>query len=308
MIYIKDERFQNDYLFCVNLNIDVYDELFFLVSSYWKVSKQLNCNIECKNIDICGSEKLHGWSNNRYYINYTKDKDDIIDDIIYFIRLFLKIFLQRKGYLNLHAACVCINGKSFIISAERFNGKTTLLLYLLKNRNVSFIANDQIMLSISEKIILPFPARIGIRYSSLELNKISIDLFNGNLVTINDPFETEKISVYSSVLCNSFGSKIENIARISYVIFYKKSANINCLKIERKKMSFTKLLSDIELNLSKTYNLSLIRDIETYLKQDNRDKKITNHEEMLEVYYVECGINKVDEMIKQIMEENVCAK
>lgn len=77
----------------------------------------------------------------------------------------LRLALQRRGALLLHAACLSDGARSYLVVANRGSGKTRLVLSLLE-RGWSYIADDKTVLAAGRAY--PFEPWIGIRDWHLE--------------------------------------------------------------------------------------------------------------------------------------------
>lgn len=97
---------------------------------------------------------------------YTVLRTDSININRLYFRLMVEFVLCAKrmmGYHLIHAACVSIDEKAFIICGEKCAGKTTLMSHLLNSGKADFIANDKVFLApdLAEVEYVPLVARIG---------------------------------------------------------------------------------------------------------------------------------------------------
>ncbi|MBN1406097.1 MAG: hypothetical protein JW946_06225 [Candidatus Omnitrophica bacterium] len=70
-------------------------------------------------------------------------------------------YLDSKSIHRVHGLGLDINGKAVLILLPKGGGKTTLLLNLLKEKNVKLISEDSPLIDKNSNI-LPFPIRIGV--------------------------------------------------------------------------------------------------------------------------------------------------
>jgi len=59
----------------------------------------------------------------------------------------LRFLLVRRGFMLLHAACVSIDGRSIMLSAQTDTGKTSTILSLLRSHGGTFYSDDMLVVS-----------------------------------------------------------------------------------------------------------------------------------------------------------------
>jgi hypothetical protein len=59
----------------------------------------------------------------------------------------LRFLLVRRGYMLLHAACISIEGRSIMLSAQTDTGKTSTILSLLRRHGGTFYSDDMVVIS-----------------------------------------------------------------------------------------------------------------------------------------------------------------
>lgn len=93
---------------------------------------------------------------------YVKKRDKYI---FRFIRKVILVLELSKGKYFLHSGCVEYNGKGIGIVGNKFSGKTTTIVNLLKDKEFSYISNDKIIIEFKDNILQAFalPIAIGIR-------------------------------------------------------------------------------------------------------------------------------------------------
>ena len=59
----------------------------------------------------------------------------------------LRFLLVKRGFMLLHAACISIEGKSIMLSAQTDTGKTSTILSLLRRHGGTFYSDDMVVVS-----------------------------------------------------------------------------------------------------------------------------------------------------------------
>ena len=59
----------------------------------------------------------------------------------------LRFLLVKRGFMLLHAACISIEGKSIMLSAQTDTGKTSTILSLLRTHGGTFYSDDMVVVS-----------------------------------------------------------------------------------------------------------------------------------------------------------------
>lgn len=97
----------------------------------------------------------------REYKVYSKDQH-LRHEIVYLTILSLVgKYLDSKGLHRVHGFGIDIRGKGVLVLLPRGGGKTTLLLDLLKSKDIKLISEDSPLIDRAGRI-LPFPIRIGV--------------------------------------------------------------------------------------------------------------------------------------------------
>lgn len=82
------------------------------------------------------------------------------------------ILSQIQSHFLIHAGVVSKDGQGFVIVADSFHGKTTLVLELVR-RGFEFLSDETAAISRSDGLVHPFPRSLRIRSGSLELVGLS---------------------------------------------------------------------------------------------------------------------------------------
>jgi dolichol-phosphate mannosyltransferase len=68
----------------------------------------------------------------------------------------------KKGYALVHAACIAVDGRAFLITARTDTGKTTTILKTLDNHECSFLSDDLTLLSSDGRVLMyPKPLTVS---------------------------------------------------------------------------------------------------------------------------------------------------
>jgi glycosyltransferase involved in cell wall biosynthesis len=68
----------------------------------------------------------------------------------------------KKGYALVHAACIAVDGRAYLITAATDTGKTTTILKTLDNHSCSFLSDDLTLLSSDGRVLMyPKPLTVS---------------------------------------------------------------------------------------------------------------------------------------------------
>jgi dolichol-phosphate mannosyltransferase len=68
----------------------------------------------------------------------------------------------KKGYALVHAACIAVDGRAYLITAQTDTGKTTTILKTLDNHKCSFLSDDLTLLSPDGRVLMyPKPLTVS---------------------------------------------------------------------------------------------------------------------------------------------------
>jgi putative flippase GtrA len=82
----------------------------------------------------------------------------------------LRWLIVRKGYILAHAACLKVEGKGLLITAETDTGKTTTCLRSLRSQGSAFVSDDMTILG-SDGVALSYPKPLTISAHTLRAAK-----------------------------------------------------------------------------------------------------------------------------------------
>lgn len=69
-------------------------------------------------------------------------------------------FETNKFFENIHASCVCINGRGLLLLGASGSGKSDLALRLIENKKAVLVADDRVDLSITKGKLYASPPEI----------------------------------------------------------------------------------------------------------------------------------------------------
>ena len=69
-------------------------------------------------------------------------------------------FETNKFFKNIHASCVCINGRGLLLLGASGSGKSDLALRLIENKKAVLVADDRVDLSITKGKLYASPPEI----------------------------------------------------------------------------------------------------------------------------------------------------
>lgn len=152
-----------------------------------------------------------------------------------------------------HAAALEINKKGIILTADKFSGKTTLLIKLLKkysNKDTFFIANDKIAVqakNTKDITLYSSPISIGVRIDTYEKYISALSKLQLNEI-LNEGSQDPKIFLSIKELEKIFNTQYKNYSTLKYIFKpnYIENSNFSYKflgEIERKKFIDSQLLT-----------------------------------------------------------------
>lgn len=161
-------------------------------------------------------------SNNDIFILYDKITDNLVQFIGENIISIFGLYMEKRGYIYFHAACVEKDTTGIAIIGERNSGKTTILNILLQE-GFNFVSNSHLGVKKygNDLIGLGSPSRMGIR-----LGTLSSVLTNKNLKLIieNTEFKYKfsndiknNLSLYNTKKFNIKINELKEIYKINLV-------------------------------------------------------------------------------------------
>ena len=82
----------------------------------------------------------------------------------------LRWTLVQRGYALVHAACIAVDGKAVLVTAQTDTGKTTTILRLLAHHPLAFLSDDMIILDRDGRVLC-YPKPLTISRHTLEAVK-----------------------------------------------------------------------------------------------------------------------------------------
>lgn len=154
---------KEDYTVYINSPIFRFaDEKFNITSTYLEKLEESKVQIQINKKNKIISLKFLENSND----SYEEEKKYYI---YRFIRKLFLILELSKGKKILHSGCVEYGGNGIAIMGNKFAGKTTTIINLIKDENFSYVSNDKVVLEISEGSLYAtgIPIAMGIRLGTL---------------------------------------------------------------------------------------------------------------------------------------------
>lgn len=180
-------------------------------------------------------------------------KDGIGKQIFRCLRYINESEMRKKGMCFFHAAALEINKKGIILTADKFSGKTTLLIKLLKkysNKDTFFIANDKIAVqakNTKDITLYSSPISIGVRIDTYEKYISALSKLQLNEI-LNEGSQDPKIFLSIKELEKIFNTQYKNYSTLKYIFKpnYIENSNFSYKflgEIERKKFIDSQLLT-----------------------------------------------------------------
>lgn len=249
------------------------------------------------------------YSNNVFYINAKLSSNKLLYTLMSILRILYKYVAYMVGYQNLHAACLKYKDKGILITADRNQGKTTILLNAIQDKEFLLLANDQVMYNIQNNRLLGYPAIIGIRDNSY--NSVKQEQIKANaLWFIEDPFQTQlKPVIHIKELSRIFQCEVVTSAKLEVLLRYQKSEQIDELTIKDMGRSIFSP-SKIELPFENVYKKELLDvckcSINFYIGEIINKKANIEQRNSIRQVKITCGIERMKDMlceVKAILEE-----
>lgn len=252
------------------------------------------------------------YHNNIFYVNSNMTYTKLLYTIMSIIRMVYKYIAFLMGYHNLHGACLKYMDKGILIVAERNQGKTTMILNAIQDKDFLLLANDQVMYSANgENQLLGYPAAIGVRKNSCDYEKQK-QIDKKALWFIDDPFQDQlKPVIHIKDLSEIYHCDIVENVKLDIIICYEKSWDRDELVIEDMGRVVYPM-SEIELPFEKTYKKELFEScrcsVQYYINNlCNRQEKEQQYSRIcIRRINIKCGIDRIRDMlceIKKMLEE-----
>lgn len=244
------------------------------------------------------------YENNVFWVNNTLDLNHLLYVIMSIVRALFKNVALLYGYKNMHAACFDYYGRGVLINSSRNNGKTTLVLNAIMNKEFSLVANDQVMYNENNNCILGYPAGVGIRNNSVDSSNME-KIRSSCLWYIDDPFQKQrKPIIHIKQLSKIFNCQLKDKTELGLFVNYTKSERIDELVIEK---SFVNLeaINNLLLPLDRTYSPKLLESCKATIKnvlceQLNSKKELQKDYKKAIQFNVKCGINMIENLLGEI--------
>ncbi|MFA7074686.1 MAG: hypothetical protein WC234_05825 [Endomicrobiaceae bacterium] len=150
-----------DILLTVNLLPPPFEKIPEITASMYKTDSISYDKDGIRYIDYSGKAlSIYDIKNNKAEI--FSSSFDLLYEIAYlFIHSRVGEMLDMKGFHRIHGCAFSFEDKTYICMLPQGGGKSTLLMDLLKNKNVQILSDDTPFVD-KKGTIYPFPARIGL--------------------------------------------------------------------------------------------------------------------------------------------------
>jgi len=308
-IIIRDVRIDEKY--CVEVSSDCYSlciqDIKDWLSPFFSIYAYEKCKFDdfAKIKIVDNISKEYEFSNNVFFVNAQLKTNILYSTLMSIARMLYKYLAFLKGYQNIHAGCLTCGTNGILVVADRNQGKTTMILKAINDKDFSFLANDQVMYNFKKNHILGYPATVGIRKNSCEIEK-QILIENKALWFVDDPFQTQpKPVIRIKDLLKIYKCNIVTSTNLNLVVNYEKSGNSKELTISNiGRVQFCD--SNIKLPFEQTYKAELVKwckqSVDYYMGRTVREKVDGN---CIERHYVinvniKCGEDRFAEMLREI--------
>lgn len=244
------------------------------------------------------------YQNGEFFIPSCFSSKDILYNIMFLCRSIFKCVAHLQGYQNIHAGCLSSNNKGILITADRNQGKTTVILQALAQNHFSLTANDQLMLNPQSRSALGYPATIGIREGSCRKDLMS-QIKDNAFTTTNDPFQrTLKPVIHFKNLQKLLHYGIESQTTIELLVHYQKShiQDEFCVSELRKNICD---FSELSFPISSAYSLDLYNSCMECINYHHQIPQCPNNicsPGSITELYLKCGSSRIVDMLTFIQE------
>ena len=245
--------------------------------------------------------------NNIFYIDTCEDDNaQTCYNVLKILRTIFKITALEYGYINLHAGCIAYGKAGILITADRNQGKTTLLLHALETECFSFVANDQVMFHPTNYRTLGYPALVGIRNGRLKLARYK-EICQNALWNENDRFINKlKPIIHFANLADIYHCSVARECISKHLIIYEKSNVDSELSIFSVDTNNLNLIHTFNLPINDVYDNFLIDSCTSSLNHyanynDSINAYYPSNLTSLNVLRVRCGINRLGDFTANML-------
>ena len=82
------------------------------------------------------------------------------------IEALLRFLLVSRGYVLLHSACVMVNGRAVLLSAQTDTGKTSTVIQLVRDRQYQFLSDDMTIIG-PDGVAIHYPKPMTMSYHTM---------------------------------------------------------------------------------------------------------------------------------------------
>ncbi|MEO6579195.1 MAG: GtrA family protein [Candidatus Limnocylindria bacterium] len=82
------------------------------------------------------------------------------------IEALLRFLLVSRGHVLLHSACVMVNGRAVLLSAQTDTGKTSTVIQLVRDRKYQFLSDDMTIIS-PDGVAITYPKPMTMSYHTM---------------------------------------------------------------------------------------------------------------------------------------------
>lgn len=227
-----------------------------------------------------------------------------IRGIIGIVRLIFKSIAVSLGGLNLHAGCLAYGSSGVLILGDRQAGKTTAVLNILASDNLSFVANDQVIILPDDDRfrILGYPSLIKVRHGSIGLHGLPWQLALWNQEDDAAMLTSGRTAVFTPMsLCNGLGVEMVGESQLRTVIVYRKSTNEQALDVRLAPDLRSQAWALAALPLTKAYGSAMVEIVGRLIGTRVSQKiSISEWPRDVNIFEVTCGAERLREFGKTI--------
>ncbi|MCO4490009.1 hypothetical protein Si116_01942 [Streptococcus infantarius subsp. infantarius] len=143
----------------------------------------------------------------------------LVQNIVRMVRVILRLQYLEEGEEFFHGGLIRYNNKGICFLGDKKSGKTTSILYLLKNKKAEFISNDDVSFRYIKSQLYGsgWPRAINIRPDTINM----LGLNCGNFAQSHpiSRLKNDIVCLYPFEISSLFDCKVSDKSRIDYIIF-----------------------------------------------------------------------------------------
>lgn len=226
----------------------------------------------------------------------------LVQNIVRMVRVVLRLQYLEEGEEFFHGGLIRYNNKGICFLGDKKSGKTTSILYLLKNKKATFISNDDVSFRYNNSHLYGsgWPRAINIRLDTI--NMFGLD---GNVAQSHpiSRLKNDIVCLYPFEISSLFECEVSDRSRIDYIIFpefvSKKDIRLEVLDLQ---CGFKLLERYVQNTPGKYINYLL-----TYFSAGNgmlRNNQIPKNVKFIKLYQNFENFNIGMELLEKFIEKN----